>query len=331
MIRIFNNYKGQVQELTQFCTSVSIGGSLSEVARKLEVNMFYKIWDKYQINKQVGVGNIVWATLDNKEIFRGVVIDRSLSANEELNFTALDFAYYLTENKVTRNFKNTTVMSAVRDICKEVGVKVDSLSNSNIKINRLIAQKPVYDAIMELYTQVSKQTGRRFYILMTGVGLNVPDIGSFKCDKVIKLCRDIYTTDGNLLNLRFKDTMGDMINRIKVYDDKNNLIDTIQNDNMIKAYGILQENYVKEEDKNYKIVANNMIHGVDYEIECEVLGNYEYLTGKEVTIQVPFISTLANRKMYINADNHTWDIETGTFTTNLTLSYTKDMDLKEGD
>ncbi|WP_034438828.1 XkdQ/YqbQ family protein [Clostridium ihumii] len=329
MIRIFNSYKMQAQELTQFCTSINICGSLSEIARKLEASMFYKIWDKHQINKQVGVGNLVWATLEGKEIFRGIVIDRSINANEELNFTAFDLAYYLTKNKVTRNFKNTTVMSAVQDICKEVGVRVDSLSNSNIKINRLIAQKTVYDAIMELYTQVSKQTGRRFYILMTGVGLNVPDIGAFKCDKVIKPCKDVFTADGNLLNLGFKDSMGNMINRIKVYDDKNNLIDTIQNVTMIKSYGVLQDNYVKEEDKNYKIVANNMIHDVDTEIECEVLGNYEYLTGREVTVQVPFISKLANRKMYVNADTHTWDVETGTFATQLTLSFSKDMDLKE--
>lgn len=41
------------------------------------------------------------------------------------------------------------------------------------------------------------------------------------------------------------------------------------------------------------------------------------------------ISNLTNAKMYIIGDSHTWNVETGTYTTDLSLSYINKMDVKE--
>jgi len=173
MIRIYKNYNGRTSEITNFCTSVTLSGSLTEVSRKLECTCFYKIWDHNHVNEQIGPITKVWATLDNKEIFRGIVIDRSISSDETLTFTAFDYAFYLMKNKVTYNFRNITANNATKKILSEIGVEAGSIASSNIKINRLIAQKTVYDSIMELYTQVSKQTGKQYYIYMTGLKVNI--------------------------------------------------------------------------------------------------------------------------------------------------------------
>lgn len=330
MIKIYKNYNGKTEEITEFCTSISLSRSITEVSRKLEVSIMYPLTDPYQIRHQIGPSTKVWAILNNKEIFRGIVIDREINANDELHFTAFDYGFYLTRNKVTFNFSNTTADRAVRQILNEVEVQVGNIVNSNIKLNRLIAQKSVYDAIIELYTQVSKQTKKQYFITMTGTKVNVVEMGAKLTNKIIKPCKNVFTGDGNLLSFSYKDSMGNMVNKVKIYNDKNGCIGTVNNSYLIKNYGLLQENYVKEEDKNSTIVARNMIHGLDRDVNVEVLGNYDYRTGYAVQVQIPYISNLSNALMYITADTHTWDMESNTFTTQLELSYVSKMDTKEG-
>lgn len=321
MIKIFKNYNGKINEITNFCTSISLSGSLNEVSRKLECTIMYPFYDPYQIRQQIGPMTKVWAILDGKEIFRGIVVDRELNSENSLNFTAFDYAYYLTKNKVTYNFRNISADNATKKMLNEVGVQTGSIASSNIKLNRLIAQKTVYDAIMELYTQVSKQTGKQYYIRMVGTKVNVEELGKNLVNKIIRPATDIYTGDGNLLSFEYKDTMGNMINRVKIYDEKNGYISKVENTTDMKIYGILQENYVKEKDKNANIVAKNMLHGLDREFSCSTIGNYIYRTGNAVRVKLPSISNLENTIMYVIEDTHTWDIETGTYISNLSLSY----------
>ncbi len=330
MIRIYKNYNGKTSEITNFCTSVTLSGSLTEVSRKLECTCFYKIWDHNHVNEQIGPITKVWATLDNKEIFRGIVIDRSINSDETLTFTAFDYAFYLMKNKVTYNFRNITANNATRKILSEIGVQAGSIASSNIKINRLIAQKTVYDSIMELYTQVSKQTGKQYYIYMTGLKVNIGELGNNVSNKSIKPTSDVFHGDGNMINFEYKDTMNNMIDRVKIYDDKNGYIGKVEISENIRTHGILQDNYVKEEDKNPYIVAKNMLRGADKEFSCTTIGNYEYRTGSAVIVKLFAVSNLLNTRMYVISDNHTWDVGTGTYTTDLGLSYVNKMDAKEG-
>ncbi|HGG0416532.1 TPA: terminase [Clostridium sporogenes] len=330
MIRIYKNYNGKTSEITNFCTSVTLSGSLTEVSRKLECTCFYKIWDHNHVNEQIGPITKVWATLDNKEIFRGIVIDRSINSDETLTFTAFDYAFYLMKNKVTYNFRNITANNATRKILSEIGVQAGSIASSNIKINRLIAQKTVYDSIMELYTQVSKQTGKQYYIYMTGLKVNIGELGNNVSNKYIKPTSDVFHGDGNMINFEYKDTMNNMIDRVKIYDDKNGYIGKVEISENIRTHGILQDNYVKEEDKNPYIVAKNMLRGADKEFSCTTIGNYEYRTGSAVIVKLFAVSNLLNTRMYVISDNHTWDVGTGTYTTDLGLSYVNKMDAKEG-
>ncbi|MHB9947322.1 terminase [Clostridium botulinum] len=329
MIRIYKNYNGRTSEITNFCTSVTISGSLTEVSRKLECTCFYRIWDHNHVNEQIGPITKVWAVLDNKEIFRGIVIDRSINSDETLTFTAFDYAFYLVKNKVTYNFKNITANNATKKILSEIGVQAGSIASSNIKINRLLAQKTVYDSIIELYTQVSKQTGKQYYIYMAGLKVNVGELGKNVSSKPIKPTSDVFHGDGNMLSFEYKDTMSNMVNRVKIYNDKNGYIGKVENSSMIKTYGILQDNYVKEEDKNSNIVARNMLHGLDREFNCSTIGDYNYRTGYAVNIKLFAINNLTNVKMYVITDSHTWDMDNGTYITNLDLSYVNKMDAKE--
>ncbi|WP_231165474.1 XkdQ/YqbQ family protein [Clostridium botulinum] len=337
MIRIFKSYDNIVHEITDLCKSVSLSNSLTSVSRQLSCSIYYSITDRKNnilLGKmQIGAGTKVWITLNNKEIFRGVVIDRTLTSEDTLEFTAFDYAYYLNKNTITKNYNNITADRATKDILSEIGVQVGHVVSSNIKLRYLLAQKKVYDAIMELYTQVSKQTGKQYFIYMDVIKVNVGEMGGVLSDAIIKPASDpnAEACDGNLISFSYKDSMGNMVNRVKIYDENNNYISQVQTNGEIAYYGILQDNYVKEKDKDATVVAKNKLHGVDKEVECKVLGNWDYRTGYAVHTQIPYVDILSNAKMHIIADTHTWDIQTGEYTTELTLSFVCKMDAKESD
>ncbi len=73
-----------------------------------------------------------------------------------------------------------------------------------------------------------------------------------------------------------------------------------------------------------------MLRGADKEFSCTTIGNYEYRTGSAVIVKLFAVSNLLNTRMYVISDNHTWDVGTGTYTTDLGLSYVNKMDAKEG-
>ncbi|WP_181951622.1 XkdQ/YqbQ family protein [Clostridium massiliodielmoense] len=337
MIRIFKSYDNIVHEITDLCKSVSLSNSLTSVSRQLSCSIYYSSTDRKNnilLGKmQIGAGTKVWVTLDNKEIFRGIVVDRTLSSEDTLEFTAFDYAYYLNKNTITKNYNNITAHSATREILNEIGEQSGNLASSNIKLRRALPQKKVYDAIMELYTQVSKQTGKQYFIYMDGIKVNVGEMGGVLSDTIIKPASDPnnIVCDGNLISFSYKDSMGNMINRVKIYDENNNYINQLQNNGEIAYYGILQDNYVKEKDKDASVVAKNKLHGIDREVECRVLGDWDYRTGYAVHTQIPYIDILQDAKMHIIADTHTWDIASGQYITELTLSFVCKMDTKESD
>ncbi|WP_231247545.1 XkdQ/YqbQ family protein [Clostridium botulinum] len=337
MIKIFKSYDNKLYEITDICKSVSLSNSLTSVSRQLSCSIYYSITDRKNnilLGKmQIGAGTKVWVTLDDKEIFRGIVVDRTLTSEDSLEFTAFDYAYYLNKNTITKNYNNITADSATRDILTEIGVQVGSLASSNIKLRYLLAQKKVYDAIMELYTQVSKQTGKQYFIAMDGIKVNVGEMGGVLSNTIIKPASypNIESCDGNLINFSYKDSMSNMVNRVKIYDENNNYISQVQTNGEMAYYGVLQDNYVKEKDKDANVVAKNKLHGIDREVECKLLGNWNYRTGYAVHTQIPYVDILSNAKMHITADTHTWDIQTGEYTTELTLSFVCKMDMKESD
>lgn len=323
MIEVWTLYDNKIKtNITPLLKSVSISGSKTEVARTLECTTAYSIFDLNHDHTQAGTGTKVWCILDGKEIFRGVIFTRELNSSEELNFTAYDYLIYLNKSKVTYNFKNITPEDGTKKICSELGISAGNIAVTGIKSNRLIAQKTGYEAIMELYTQASKQNKKQYIPVMDSLKLSVIEKGKTVSDNILKI-------GSNIIGTSYKDTLDNMINKVKIYDDKNNYIGEVKNDTWIKNFGVLQENYTKEQDENPYTVAKNILHSVDQECEADVLGDWSYRTGNAVRVQIPYLSNLKDTMMYIDSDTHTWDISSNQYTTSLTLNFKNIMDIKE--
>lgn len=330
MIKIYCVYYGNTIEITSLCSSVKISGSLTSVCRELDITMGYGIFNTNIPRIDLNAGTLIWALLDGEEIFRGKIIEDTLKTDDTLTFQAFDFAWYLKENEVTFNFSNTTAEDATRSILTKLGIGANYIYPTGIAINQLIAKQTGYDAIMQLYTQVGKQTGQRFYLWMDKEKVMVTTFGGKIVNTIIKPS-DKGIANGNLLSFEYTETMANMVNKVEIYDSNNALIDTVNSDSSVSNYyGLIQKSYTKEDDKDYGIVANGMLHNLDLDIKCQVIGNYnEFFTGAGVKVQIPWLRNLKDTVMYITSDSSTWNIASGTYIQDLTLNLEKIMDSKE--
>lgn len=329
MIKLYSLYNGVVTDITSVIKSISSTGDKSQVARRLDITLAYPIWDRNQPRTQIAPGTKVWLLKDGQEIFRGVAWDRTIdSANEEMPYIAYDYLIYLTKSKVTYNFVNITPEDATRKICTELGIDAGNIASTGLKFSRLLAQKTGYEAIMEMYTQASKVNGKQYIPVMSGTTLNVIEKG-----KVVAGYTLVSQLDGkgnNMLSTNYHDTMDSMINKVKIYDSNNAYTGEVSNDTQINDFGLLQDNYTKEADKDSNVVAKGMLTGIVQDVTIPALGNWDCRTGYAVNTEIFYISNLQSAVMYIDGDTHTWVPGTGEYTMSLNLSYKNSMD-SQGD
>ena len=133
----------------------------------------------------------------------------------------------------------------------------------------------------------------------------------------------------NVMNTTYKDSIDNMVNRVKIYDDEGNYVNVVENSGTFKDYGILQDAYQVDQDKNSVTVASNMLHGADRTVDIEAIGNLKCIAGYAVGTKIWYVSSLADATIYIDADNHTWDMGTGKYTMQLTLNFSNKMNFKE--
>ena len=329
--------------ITKMCSTVEISGSLTSICRQATVGIEIGIYNKAFPHLIFPDFTPLWIKDVNDDgslkegLFSGVIVDYTKNSTQ-YQVTAFDYAYYLSKSKVTKNFTNITAEDATKEILDELGIEANYIYPTRINISKLYAQQSAYDVIMDLYTQIYKQIGYKFYISASYWNkVGVYRVNWHKCQKIITPnVGNTNISNGNLLSLDYKKTGSNIVNRVKVYDDKNQLIETLDNEEYsFGQFGILQEEYVREEGKDYPtVVRNSIFHGIDKDISVEVLGNYDYYSGSEVKICVPWIEDLKQKddgtyvSAYITSDTQTWDCSTGSYNTKLELTLNEFMDEK---
>ena len=127
------------------------------------------------------------------------------------------------------------------------------------------------------------------------------------------------SSDTNILESSYSENAEEVINRVKIYDEKDQYIGVVEDKELIDRVGIFQDVYTKEQDKQAGTVASNMLKGIEERIEITTLGNVQYRTGKVVKIQD--ISTKVDKVFCITDDSHKWN--NSQYETNIGLDIAK--------
>ncbi|OOM80943.1 terminase [Clostridium sp. BL-8] len=333
MIKIYSLYDGwNLTEITPVCKSVELSASLDQPARKCAFTMAYSTTDLNQPRVQIGPGTLISIVEENYgEIFRGEVIDRTLdTSNQEETFTCYDYMRFIMNSSTSMNIKDITPEEVTVKACQEVNITPGDIISTGISINRVCPDKSYYNIIMECYTEVSKQNGKKYIPIMKSDKLNVIEKGQVISDYVLQSDKkDIY--NNNLMDMSYKDSIENMVNRVKIFDSDANYVDEVENSDYVRSYGVYQTTYTVEDDKDPYTVAQNKLHGFEEDIEIEALGNYSCITGYGVKTKIWYLDILSDATVYINTDTHTWECGTGKYTMKLTVSFSNTMDLQEED
>lgn len=309
--------------ITQAVTSVTWGGSVQEAARTAEISVASAPEDKNikSLKLNIGAGDTIKLYEDGELLFLGEVqASRKTGETGTVSYSCYDLLNHLLRSTGVYNFKNTTAERITEKVCADLGIKTGSITATKVLLKKMIFDGDTfYDIIMKAYTKAAKQTGKKYICRMDGTKLSV----QIKGEKV----KGFVLQEGyNITNASYEETIENMVNIVKIYNDKNKQAGVVKNEKHIEKYGIYQETYKKEDGVNAATAAKSLLNGIEKKINVEgINGDLDCIAGNGVKIRDK--TTGLNGLFWIENDTHTW--ENGIHTMSLELSFKNIMDSKE--
>lgn len=136
----------------------------------------------------------------------------------------------------------------------------------------------------------------------------------------------VLAEECNITNTEYEETMENMVNAVKIYDEKGKQVGEVKNEQWVEKYGLFQQIYKKEKGINAQTAAKNMLQGIEKRVTLDgINGDTECIAGNGVKVYDKAVGLYG--LFWIDGDAHTW--ENGTHTMNLELNFKNIMDRKE--
>lgn len=317
------NGQAHVSDITEAVSGVSWGGSVSQAARTAEISVINAPNDANAENLKlnIGAGDAVRLYEGGELIFFGEVQNaKKTGETGTVSYSCYDLLNHFLRSTGVYNFSNTTAERIAEKVCADLGVKAGSIAATNVAIKKMILDGDTfYDIIMKAYTKAAKQTGKQYMCRMDGASLSVVEKG--------KAAGNFILAEGvNITNAEYEETIENMVNVVKIYDEKGAQAGEERDDGWVEKYGIYQQVYKKESGINEKAAARGMLRGVEKRVRVDgINGSLECIAGNGVAV-LDSASGLCGL-FWIDSDTHTW--ENGTHAMSLELNFQSIMDSKE--
>lgn len=229
-------------DITSYVGNLSWNNSISELATTM--NFETPKTDAKYITNLIYVpkcGDIVRMATD-KEVFRGVVISVDDGDKNINKYTAVDMGWYMNKTSQTYQFKNITADEAIRQICDDLSIPVNILTELTTVINQIYFDKTISDVLKDI---LEKCNGNIFYD-MTPEGLRVYRLGHFVANPTFTIAKNIKTVSSADIrgNVSHSSSIEEMKNSVKITSQQDNVyteISVLQDRDSISKYGFLQE------------------------------------------------------------------------------------------
>lgn len=305
MVRLICNGK----DISNYVSTLTWSGGVTEVARKLEISLINS--DKLGKLK-FSEGNKLVLYKDSTELFQGYAFTKEWGAkNKVINSTVYDGLVYLVKSNATYNFKRISPEDITRKVCKDFDILSGELPSTGITINHLFQDVNVYEILKQIWTKAHLRTGKIYMPIMRDGKLNIIEKGS----KII----DFNTN--YVLDTSSSESIEEMVNRVRIYNEKGKNTGKVENEAWVKNFGILQQTYAREKDKNAVDMAKNILKGIQKNLTLEGIGDIGCISGNALRVK---ITNGISGLFYIDSDTHTF--ENGSHKMSLTLNYQNIMD-----
>lgn len=322
IVRWIKKSNGKSCNITEAVGTVTWSGSVAQAARQAAITILNAPRDpnikKLKLN--LAPGDVIALYEGGKNIFYGEIQTAEKKAEiGTVTYNAMDLLAHLLRIMHKGKYRKKTAERITELICQRYGIQTGTIVKTQKELNKVIVDgNSIYDAIMIAYTKAAKSTGKQYMCFMEGkkfcTKVKGTVVGGYKLDE-----------NKNIISSSYEETIENMVNQVKIYNDKGKQIGEVKNEEHLKRYGLYQETYTKEKGVNAKKAAQNMLSGIEKKVNAEVIdGNVKCTAGAGVKVYDK--ATGLHGLFWIESDAHTW--EGGRHTMSLELNFKNIMDSK---
>ena len=236
-------------DITAIAGGVAWQNTLAELATTLnfEVGKVNARHTKIYLPRE---GSIVRLVTDRgatfaEEILRGIILTVDDGSAVSNKYVAVDFGFYLNKNAETYQFTDVPANQAIKQICGDFGIPVDSLCDLPLTFSKIYLDKSAAEVIWDILQQTTDASGYAYNFDVTPRGLRVYRLGDHVANPNFKLSEN--TKSYNSVDLRgavsHSVSIENMKNSVKIVsgDEKGfTHLTTERNEGLISKYGLLQ-------------------------------------------------------------------------------------------
>ena len=282
-------------------TSLSWGGTDTQASRMVEFDLPWNPYDKKFKKYKIAKGDKIelWFDGSDHAWLAGTVTAREKTDQiGTAHYVVKDYMHHLLQSTGTYIFKNTTPEAITKKVCGDAGVPVGDLFKTGVTIKKMIFEgQCLYDIIVKAYRKVKAETGKNYIPYMLENKLTVLEKGNKS---------GVTLTQGvNILSATYADNVDNMVDLVKIYNDKHKKVGEVKNDKNLSQYGVYMQAYQKEEGVSATKAAKSMLYGATREASIEALGDIRAMSGFSIKIKDP--ATGLTGKFYITSDTHIFE------------------------
>lgn len=320
-LELIKMQQNQLYDISEAVESVSWSGSVLSAARTVGFAILNNPYDPGLQLPDICTGDYISLSVDTGELFFGQIfgIERS-TAIGTITYTAYDMMKNLLESNGRYNFKNVTPEAIAAQVLADIEVPYNHLEPTGVNIKSMLCDSvSYYDIIMGAYTQAYRMTGNRYLPMIWqrefGVWPAVYTVGNFT-----------LSDESNITEASLSESMNDIKNVIKIYDDKGNQVGEVTDEPSTYIFGIFADVYDVEKGVDPTIGAKSKLKVTPTQtISITAIGDLNCLSG--YSAMVKDATTGLFGKYWIKSDKHIW--QNDTYMMELELSFEQLMDEKE--
>ncbi|ENY8534739.1 TPA: NlpC/P60 family protein [Clostridioides difficile] len=309
---------GAIYNITDIVEKVTWSGDYKSPSRTLEFSIVQSASDINFMQIDIPVASTVCFYVDDKEIYRGMIINRSKdSSNNSISFVSKDMGFLLTQSEVSYNFKDKLVEDIAKQVFNDNKLAIGNIPKTNVKYTKMFIGVTGYDTIMSAYTEASKTTKKKYMIEANIDKFNVIEKGTITLNVM-------FEEGSNLINTSFSESMENVKNKVLVVDQYGNKISEKVDDKIFKDVGVIMQKVIQQQE-NSTVDIESEFKGIEQTCSLKGYGDVTCITGRGVKVKDSYTGLVG--LFYIDTDKHTWD-SNGNYEIDLDLNFQNIMDEK---
>ncbi len=288
--------EGQSADITDLVSDLSWSENLDTVG----VSLSFSVPDteeSYIPRLMIMAGDIIQILNAEGELIRAVVVSVSRNYPKRM-VKAFDFGFYLNKNDVVIQFKNKSVSECLRELFAKVNISVGEICDMPAKVNGVYI-KNLNEVIKELIKIQQDNDRKKYYYEMRAEKIYVFQLSKEPIDYIFKPAFNVGAFDVTDRNAhsrgKYTHSIENIKNRIvavvnsKTSGEMPEKMFIARDEESIKRYGLLSENYSvnSDESNNIKHIAETELkekNTIKRELTMDFIGHDNARPGRVMSI-----------------------------------------------